>query len=495
MIPPRIRHLAPSLGTRGGEAIALGERAGLELDDWQKLVVNDALATDGDGALAAFEVGHLVSRQNGKTQIGMVYSLYWANEGEHVLYTSHRADTARVVFERLAAVADRFGGEIIWSNGRERIDFPSGGSISFRTRSGRLGRGHTLDKVILDEAQVCDPDHVSALIPTMRTRPGAQVLYLACAPDARSNGNCVVLYELRQRALAGDSRLSWVEWSANARDAEGNELQAHELPEGMLDDRKLWKQATPAESRIPMTRIEAEREAFARDPAAFAAECLSIPIWPDMVVAGTGPISIVDFDALADPESEIPDRRPKEVSEAVLAFDTAPSRWVWVALAGRRADGGLHGEIAGRFQGADEAVRGITRLFEREDIDIRAIVCDGEAANLDILNRLELELFPRRDDASRATAARYLRRENAARAGPQACGVLVDLVASRAFRHRGQQELSVALRGAVTKPLGEAWIFSRTRSRSDVSPLIALACALHTASVELEAAGVELVIH
>jgi hypothetical protein len=38
-------------------------------------------------------------------------------------------------------------------------------------------------------------------------------------------------------------------------------------------------------------------------------------------------------------------------------------------------------------------------------------------------------------------------------------------------------------------PLGDAWIFSRSRSRNDVSPLIALACALHTASVELEAAG------
>jgi hypothetical protein len=48
--------------------------------------------------------------------------------------------------------------------------------------------------------------------------------------------------------------------------------------------------------------------------------------------------------------------------------------------------------------------------------------------------------------------------------------------------------LSVALRGAVVKPLGEAWVFSRARSRSDVSPVLALACALHTASVELEAA-------
>ncbi len=492
MIPPRIRQLAPALGTRGGEAFAVAEEADLPLDDWQRLAVNDIVATDGDGVLAAFEAAVVVARQCGKTRIGKVYSLFWALQGEAVLFSSHRADTARVVFERLSAVADRFGGEVIWSNGRERIDFPGGGSISFRTRSGRLGRGHTLDKVVIDEAQVCDPDHISALLPTMRTRPGAQVLYLACALDARSNGNCVVVYELRQRAKAGDSRLTWLEWSADARDAEGNELQAHELPEGLLDDRKLWRQATPApEERIPLTRLEAEREAFARDPAAFAVECLSIPIWPDSTALSAGPISIVDWDGLADPDSEIPDRRPHEVSEVVLGFDTSPERWVWVTLAGRRDDGDLHGEVVGRFQGADEAVRRIASVFGREDVDVRAIVADGEPANLDILNRLERELFPggRRDDDARAAVSRYLRREDAARAGPQACGVLVDLVASRAFRHRGQRELSVALRGAVVKPLGESWVFSRARSRSDVSPVLALACALHTASVELEAAG------
>ena len=228
-----------------------------------------------------------------------------------------------------------------------------------------------------------------------------------------------------------------------------------------------------------MSRLEAEREAFARDPVAFGVECLSIPVWPDLAGATAGPISVVDWDELADPLSEVPDRRPHEISGVVLGLDTSPERGVWLALAGRRSDDDLHGEIVGRFQGAEEAVRRITRLFERDDIDVRAIVADGEPANLDIINRLERDLFYGKPN-------RYLRPQNAARAGPQACGVLVDLVASRAFRHRGQQELSVALRGAVVKPLGEAWIFSRTRSRSDVSPLLALACALHVASVELD---------
>lgn len=482
VIRPRLRHLAPALGTRGAELVEVAGRAGLDLDDWQRLAVNDIAAVDDDGALAGFEAAVVVSRQCGKTRVGKVYALFWALEGEQVLYTSHRADTARVAFDRLSAVADRFDGEIVWSNGREKITFPSGGAISFNTRSGRLGRGRTLDKVVIDEAQVCDPDHISALIPTMRTRPGAQVLYLACMPDARSNGNCVVLYELRERAKAGDSRLTWVEWSAGAVDAEGNELQAHELPAEMLDDRKLWKQATPApEERIPMSRLEAEREAFARDPAAFAVECLSVPIWPDMDAATAGPISIADWDELADPDSQIPDRRPGEISEVTLAYDVSSSRWVWMALAGRRDDDLLHGEVVGRVQGADEAVRRIVRLFHRDDIDVRVISCDGTPANLDVMNRLEREHIP----------SSYLRREAASRAGPAACGVLADLVSACAFRHRGQQELSAALRGAVVKPVGdEGWVFSRSRSRSDVSPLLALASALHSASVELDVAAV-----
>ena len=37
--------------------------------------------------------------------------------------------------------------------------------------------------------------------------------------------------------------------------------------------------------------------------------------------------------------------------------------------------------------------------------------------------------------------------------------------------------------------LGDGWVYSRTRSRSDVSPLIAAAVALHVADAELEVAG------
>jgi hypothetical protein len=44
------------------------------------------------------------------------------------------------------------------------------------------------------------------------------------------------------------------------------------------------------------------------------------------------------------------------------------------------------------------------------------------------------------------------------------------------------------VRGAVAKPLGDGWVYSRSKSRSDVAPLMAAAVALHVADAELKPA-------
>ena len=70
---------------------------------------------------------------------------------------------------------------------------------------------------------------------------------------------------------------------------------------------------------------------------------------------------------------------------------------------------------------------------------------------------------------------------------------LLDLVRAEPEQVRGKPEagkLAGAVRGAVTKTIGEGgWVYSRSRSRSDVSPLIAAAVALATAEQELQVAG------
>ena len=268
IVKPRIRVLPAALRTRGGELVVLAESLGCALDGWQKLAANDILATNEIDELAAFEATMLVSRQCGKSLVGELYALLHALKGK-TSCTRRTCRRRRLIHRRLlASLPDELGAVPAYTNGKEQISCPSGGAVMFRTRGPRVGRGYTLDKLVVDEAQVCTREELEAAIPTLRTRPDAQILYLACAPDARTNAYCTVLHELRERAKGGESeRLCWLEWSAGALDGEGNELAGDELTEAMLDDEKLWRPATPAveSGRITLERMRTEQGGARRD--------------------------------------------------------------------------------------------------------------------------------------------------------------------------------------------------------------------------------------
>lgn len=476
MIKPRIRSLPAALGTRGDELEALARKLGYTLDPWQRLAVNDILATHETGELAAYEAVVICSRQNGKSLIDELYALHFALAGETVMFTSHRADTAKEIFRRLlASLPDELGARPTFTNGKEQVAFPGGGVILFRTRGPRVGRGFTLDKLIVDEAQICDQEHLDAAAPGLRTRPGAQILFTGCAPDARTNGNCDVLYELRERAKLGTSEtLCYLEWSAGFYDDEGAELQAHELTEAMLDDERQWLPATPAmeSGRITIERMRVERDAM--DASSFAVEYLSVGVWPSGAGAG-GPLTVERWLELVDEASEIA-TSDAFIPEVALGFDVSPERRVSVCLVAYRDDARLHLDLVGIFAGMNAAVKAIGAIFARDDIDVRYVVADGEPQNLDLMARLRQEYVP--DE--------HLCTENASRVGVQSSANLVDLVNEDAFRHRGQVELTEAIRGAVVKTFSDSWVYSRSRSRSDVSPLLAAAAALWKASVEFD---------
>ena len=66
---PRILFRPPSLSSAGQEAVDLAASAGLFLDPWQQLALDVGLAERDDGKWAAFEVGLIVARQNGKNSV------------------------------------------------------------------------------------------------------------------------------------------------------------------------------------------------------------------------------------------------------------------------------------------------------------------------------------------------------------------------------------------------------------------------------------------
>ncbi len=115
----------------------------------------------------------------------------------------------------------------------------------------------------------------------------------------------------------------------------------------------------------------------------------------------------------------------------------------------------------------------VPRLAELEDAhDVRVMVRDGYGPVASLSNREEEEgLKPETMTAADIGAA---------------CGQLVDLVAEADVRHLGSQELTDAVRGAATRPLGDAWAWSRKNSGVDISPLVAATLALSAAMGALD---------
>jgi len=68
----------------------------------------------------------------------------------------------------------------------------------------------------------------------------------------------------------------------------------------------------------------------------------------------------------------------------------------------------------------------------------------------------------------------------------QACGQFVDAVQEDRLRHLGSVDLWNAIRSSGTRPLVDRWVWSRTRSAADISPLVASTLALWAAMAQPE---------
>jgi phage terminase large subunit-like protein len=443
---PRIASVPPSVASTGLEALELCRMAGLILDPWQEFVLANALGERDDGKWSAFEVGVVVSRQNGKG------SLLEARElvglfllGERLLiHSAHQFDTSLEAFRRLLALIedtpdfDRHVRRVSRSHGEEGIELDTGQRIRFRTRTKGGGRGFTGDCLILDEAMILPETAHGALLPTLSARPNPQVWYTASAVDQEVHEHGVVLARIRERGIAGDDPgLAYFEWSA--------EDENHE---------EAWAQANPGLG-IRITAEHIAREQRSMDARTFAVERLGIGDWPRTDGANTV-ISLEDWMKLEDPRSAPGD-------PLCFAVDISPNRaFASIAVAGPRADGKRHIEIVEHRQGTGWVADRLARLVKMHKPLGVVLDAAGPAASLlPELGDLELE----------TTVVN-------AKEHAQACGLFFDACQQDMLRHLGTLELIVAVKGAVTRPLGEAWAWSRKSSTVDISPLVAVTLAL-----------------
>lgn len=445
---------ADEVSNAAAEAIDLAKAAGLILDDWQKWVLSGALGERADGTWSAFECALIVPRQNGKNAILEALELAGVVlfGDDMIVHTAHRADTTLEHFRRMTQYAEEFDDfarlvkHVSNKNGAEAIELKGGRRIRFVSRARNPGRGFSGSKVVFDEAGYgLSASVIGALIPTLATRPMAQVWYTSSAPKADSD----VLHSVRRRGRGVDSddldeRLFYAEW--------GNDGDVD------LDDMDAAARANPGLGvRISEEFVRAERRLMIDTPAEFARERMGVAEEPvDPLAGAVIPLDVWD---LLDQPAEY-DKR-----SARLALDVAPDReWSTLGVAGRRDDGRVQLRLVAGQPGIDWIADAVAEVLPGLGVKkvtvhrgspaesvVPALVAVG--ADVDVMSTGDL-----------AAATQQL--VDAAK------GV------SPSVRHCGEPHLRRALQLAQTKPHGDGGVvFSRRSTAGNITELMSVTMA------------------
>lgn len=447
-VPPRLDLAPPSSDSFGDEAAdMLDEFFGLVLDDWQRYALVRSLGRRSDGGRwAAPEVGLVVPRQNGKGSVleaRAIYGLFGLSE-RLVIWTAHEYKTAREAFLRVWTLVE--GSDLVGdvrtvrtANGEESIETQWGSRLRFMARTSGSGRGFTGDCVILDEAYRLSADQMAAMLPTVMARPDPQLWYASMAGTEQSDQ----LERVRDRAVSGEDRLCYLEWSAGSPDD-------HEGKHVDLDDRAEWQRANPALGhRIAIESLEQARAALTDED--FAREHLNL--W-----GRRGATPVIDPDVWV----RLADGLSKPSDDVAFAVDVPPERTSATVAVASNVDGGVHVELVEHRAGVDWVAGRVAELAGKWRP--RAVMLDpaGPAGSL---------IVP----MSKAGVDPVL---VGGREMAQACGHFFDLVVSGQLKHLDDPTLNVAVAAGRKRRVGDAWAWHRRDVSSDISPLVAVTLAV-----------------
>lgn len=444
------------MSSSGAEAVELAHLAGLDLDPWQVQVLDAALGERADGRWAAFEVGLVVPRQNGKGAVleaRELAGLFLFGE-RLIIHSAHQFDTSMEAFLRMEALLEsnrdltRRILRVSRSHGSEGFTLRTGQRLRYRTRTKGGGRGFSADCLVLDEGMILPDAFHGVLLPTLSARENPQVWYAGSAVDQLVHEDGLVLSRIRDRAGRGAEGLAYAEWSLDYDDPE-------RVPPRVAASPEAWALANPALGiRIAAEHVGAERSSMTS--RTFAVERLNVGDWPRVDAHGDRVIDPERWEALEDPRSQA-------FGPVCFAIDVDPDRSAaTIAAAGKRRDGRSHVEVVERRRGTGWVVGRVIDLRARNESV--AVMCDEAGAAGSLIHDFETE-------GVRVTPVNS--RDHA-----RACGHLFDAVEQGTLRHLGQAELDAAVGGATKRPLGGAWAWARRDAGVSVGPLVAVTLAL-----------------
>lgn len=445
---PRLHSVPPNIAARdaGQDAVDLAASAGLYLDPWQQLVLRDGLAERADGTWAAFEVGLVCPRQSGKGSVleALELAALFLPDPDGppplLLHSAHEFKTCSEHFRRMRDLVDgsdhlRKRVRIVRTGvGSESIELKTGARLRFVSRTGGSGRGFSSDLVVLDEAYNLTAETMAAILPTLSARPNPQVWYTSSAGMTASTQ----LARLRERGIAGGSRLAYFEWSA---------------PESAdPDDPRVWALANPALGRrISLEFVAAEREAMPAEQ--FARERLGIWSQADR------PELVVDLALWASLGT-----RSQPMRKPWLSVEVALNRTAATIGAAWTVKDRPHLEVVEDHPGVGWVVPRLAELTQRYSAGGVVLDAATEAAGLaPALEGAGLTVV-KVGSAERVTA----------------CGGFYDATSAAGLSHNGDPALAAAIANARWKDVGDgARVFSRRRSAGDIAALYAAVLALY----------------
>ena len=266
---PTFRSVWPGDDSVALEVLEFAEAIDLRLDPWQAQVLSDWTLVDPvTGRWTHRSAALIVPRQSGKTysvSARLLFALFFGSE-KNCMYSAHRFQSATAQFRELVSIIqnnDELSKRVkrmTSSTGNEVIETKRGGALFVQSRTNTMTsqtRGRNFDLVILDEALVLAQTYMSALLPTLSSRPNPQLIYASSGGDHDSE----VLAKVRQAGYDRAPGLTLSEWAA--------------APEDDPSDPATWAKANPSFPIRP-TREAVQQEYRELTPSAFARERLGI---------------------------------------------------------------------------------------------------------------------------------------------------------------------------------------------------------------------------
>lgn len=484
---PPLRELTRET-TAGYEAIDFAENVlGVKLMPWQKWLLIHALEVVDypDGWRFRFRtIIVLVGRQNGKTTLGAVLSLFflYCLRTGLIIGTAQDLEQAEDTWSMCVEMAqsnDELSDQIshVWyTNGAKRLQLTDNRNYRVRASTRKAGRGKSADLVLLDELREHRTwEAWSALSKTGIAKKNALLWCMSNAGD----GTSVVLrhFRIRAHALLGDpdgiaAALADGEPLDEDTDLEDTALGIFEWsapPDADKRDREAWAQANPSLGYTIEERTI--RAACADDPDdVFKTECLCQ--WVTAAIAPPFPVGA--WEAGIDPQSIIaPD------SALFFGVDVSDDRArASIAVCGMRPDRSWHVELVayrngvgwlqGWFAQRAEQYRGMKVALQSKGAPVSGMA--------EIIAAVDgVEIIPCQGADVAGWCGRFW--DAVASLDPSKQGEVVPIY------HLPQPALDLAANVASTRPLGDgAWAWDRRKSLEDISPLVACTMAFGAAT-------------